>query len=189
MSEALRLNVGAGDRALPGWQNLDLPAFDALAIPWPFADGAVDELLLSHVLEHFTRDSGERVLSECARVLRRGGILHLAVPDLDKFIDYCDELEPWTRIMEWKYFGLDAARHRETVVTMEFPGPYQPGRNEPFYPVATPDSQALYRRYRERLAVELPQVIPGGRLGSYQYLNMDQAIAQAMHLVKETSAC
>lgn len=57
-----RLNLGCGRNSLPGWINLDsvaLPGVDVVADleacagqPLPFEDNAIDEFLLSHVLEH-----------------------------------------------------------------------------------------------------------------------------------------
>ncbi|MFO0674836.1 MAG: methyltransferase domain-containing protein [Polyangiaceae bacterium] len=58
----MRLNVGCGRNALDGWVNLDavaLPGVNVVAdlercegTKLPFDDDSVDELLLSHVLEH-----------------------------------------------------------------------------------------------------------------------------------------
>lgn len=48
----------------------------------PFADGSVDKVYSSHMLEHLSRSDGERVISECYRVLQSGGVLRLVVPDL-----------------------------------------------------------------------------------------------------------
>lgn len=50
---------------------------------------------------------------------------------------------------------------------------------EPYYPVPCPEARALFKRY-EALADAEPNVTFLGRLGSYQYLNMDHAVAQAL---------
>jgi predicted SAM-dependent methyltransferase len=83
----MRLNLGCADWKLPGFHNIDLPHVDLGRFPWPWEDETVDEILASHILEHFTLDGGERFLSECYRVLKPRGVLHIAVPDMDKFID------------------------------------------------------------------------------------------------------
>lgn len=83
----MRLNLGAGEMNLTDWNNVDLPDVDLSLFPWPWDNGAVDEILASHVLEHFTRQDGFHFLRECHRILRPGGVLHVAVPDMDKFID------------------------------------------------------------------------------------------------------
>jgi predicted SAM-dependent methyltransferase len=50
--------------------------------PLPFADSSVDAVYASHLLEHLYRDEAERLLKECARVLRPGGAVRIVVPDL-----------------------------------------------------------------------------------------------------------
>ena len=51
--------------------------------PWP--DNSVDCVYLGEVLEHFTRDDGFRLVSECFRVLKPGGVIRLRVPDNARF--------------------------------------------------------------------------------------------------------
>jgi UDP-galactopyranose mutase len=54
-------------------------------------------------------------------------------------------------------------------------------RDEPYYPVNTAADREALSRYRTR-AQEEPNVFFGGRLGSYQYLDMHMAIASALTL-------
>ena len=84
---SMRLNLGCAKWKLPGWENVDLPEVDLSVFPWPWDDGSVSEILASHILEHFDRETGFRFLQECGRVLSPGCVLHIAVPDMDKFID------------------------------------------------------------------------------------------------------
>jgi len=48
----------------------------------PFADNAVSVIYGAHVLEHLYLADAQRLLAECKRVLRRGGVIRLVVPDL-----------------------------------------------------------------------------------------------------------
>jgi predicted SAM-dependent methyltransferase len=48
----------------------------------PLADGSVDALYTSHMLEHLDRGAATTFLAEAHRVLRAGGILRVGVPDL-----------------------------------------------------------------------------------------------------------
>lgn len=50
---------------------------------WP--DNTVEAIYMGEILEHFTREAGLKVLSECHRVLRPGGILRIPVPDNARF--------------------------------------------------------------------------------------------------------
>jgi predicted SAM-dependent methyltransferase len=60
----------------------------------PWSDNEVDCVYLGEVLEHFTRLDGLRLLSECFRILRPGGIIRVRVPDNGRFWrQYVQELD------------------------------------------------------------------------------------------------
>ncbi len=52
----------------------------------PFADQSVDVVYFSHVLEHLYLDEGRRLLMECHRILKPGGIIRVLVPDTEYFL-------------------------------------------------------------------------------------------------------
>lgn len=79
----------------------------------------------------------------------------------------------FTRATEWA--RLMGEPKPISVLTYELPC----AEGEPFYPIPSDASRALYKRY-EALADAEPNVTFLGRLGTYQYLNMDQACAQAL---------
>ena len=56
-----------------------------LSEPLPFADGTVDAVYSSHMLEHLFLDDARAFLVECARVCRPGAVLRLALPDAEQF--------------------------------------------------------------------------------------------------------
>lgn len=96
-------------------------------------------------------------------------------------MNYTDLETPYTRSVEHKHFYL---KHSDrTVVTFEYPVEWQPGKPE-YYPVNDDTNNALYEKYREEAKL-LPDVIIGGRLGSYRYYDMDQVIAQALHTAEQ----
>lgn len=86
----MNLNLGAGNQHIPGFASVDLAGADYLhdlsRQPWPFANASVGAIVASHILEHFDKRDGRLFLRECYRILQSGGILALAVPDMDKFI-------------------------------------------------------------------------------------------------------
>jgi predicted SAM-dependent methyltransferase len=49
----------------------------------PLRDQTADFIYSSHFLEHLDRQSARRLLEECFRVLKEGGVLRVAVPDLE----------------------------------------------------------------------------------------------------------
>ena len=70
-----------------------------------------------------------------------------------------------------------------TVISKEFSTEWEPGM-EPYYPVNDEANGSLYEKYRA-LAQKEENVIFGGRLGTYQYYNMDQVIAEALRLCEK----
>ena len=87
-----KLQLGAGPSILGGWLNTDLepkhPAILPLDArePLPFPDQSFAYLFGEHVIEHITYDQGRALLAECFRVLRPGGRLRFATPDLARML-------------------------------------------------------------------------------------------------------
>lgn len=92
-------------------------------------------------------------------------------------INYTDRETPFTRLIEHKHFQFDSTSPK-TVITREYSKAWTLGQ-EAYYPVNDEKNSALYAKYKEE-AKQLPNVTFGGRLGLYQYLNMDQVIAKAL---------
>ena len=89
-----RVYLGCGARRIPGFIHVDSHAYphvdhvcgiDRLAM---FAEGSVELIYASHVLERFGRYRIFDVVSEWYRVLRPGGVLRLAGPDFAKAARY-----------------------------------------------------------------------------------------------------
>ena len=61
----------------------------------PFASNSFDLVYHSHVLEHFSKIDGEKMIAECFRVLKPGGVLRIAIPNLEvivkKYIQLLDD--------------------------------------------------------------------------------------------------
>nr|WP_205347118.1 UDP-galactopyranose mutase [Pseudonocardia broussonetiae] len=99
-------------------------------------------------------------------------------------INYNDEDVPFTRILEFRHFHPERAYSTDkTVIVREFSRFAEPG-DEPYYPVNTPDDRAKLLRYRELARKETANanVLFGGRLGTYQYLDMHMAIGSALSM-------
>lgn len=83
----MKLHLGCGSKHIPGFVHVDLGDYPHIDYRVPVnalafaADGSVELIYASHVLEHFGRHEVDQVLREWFRVLRKGGILRLAVPD------------------------------------------------------------------------------------------------------------
>jgi len=95
-------------------------------------------------------------------------------------MNYGDESVPYTRILEFRHFHPERDYPTDkTVIHREYSRFADGDDDEPYYPVnATADREKLLR-YREDAAAE-PDVVFGGRLGTYQYLDMHMAIGAAI---------
>ena len=88
---------------------------------------------------------------------------------------------PYTRIIEHRHF--EDCDSPATWITKEYPAAWKQGE-EPYYPVNDERNQALYKKYAA-LADRENKVIFGGRLGEYQYYDMDKVIASALGCAKK----
>jgi predicted SAM-dependent methyltransferase len=94
------LRIGAGRHADRGWLATDLvPLRRAIVYmdgtkPFPLPDESFDGIVCEHMIEHVPYESGLRVLRECHRVLKLGGVLRIATPDLD-FVRHLTDLAPY----------------------------------------------------------------------------------------------
>ena len=99
-------------------------------------------------------------------------------------MNYADEAVPYTRIHEFRHFHPEREYPQDrTVIMREFSRAAE-GDDEPYYPINTPADREMLLRYRE-LAAQEAGVVFGGRLGTYQYLDMHMAIASALHVVDD----
>lgn len=98
-------------------------------------------------------------------------------------MNYADIEVPYTRIHEFRHFHPERTWYskKSTVIVKEY-SRWAGLEDEPYYPVGSPKDRQALQRYRD-LAAAQPQVFFGGRLGTYQYLDMHMAIASALSLV------
>ena len=91
-------------------------------------------------------------------------------------VNYTDRETPYTRIIEHKHFEFGT--QSKTVISREYPSEWTEDM-EPYYPVNDEKNQALYQQYAELAKKE--KTIFGGRLGEYNYYDMDKVIESAMN--------
>lgn len=99
-------------------------------------------------------------------------------------VNYPNEFD-FTRITEAKY--LSGQRLPMTVLTYEYPEPYIPGENEPYYPIPQAANRERYELYLEDARQLLGRVVFAGRLARYTYCDMAQAVASALDLWERIS--
>jgi|TARA_B100001094_G_C17952405_1_gene681245 predicted SAM-dependent methyltransferase len=89
----MKLHLGCGKRYLKGFVHVDLADFEHIDYKLPvqdlsvFKDESVVEIYASHVLEYFDPKEVGEVLTEWNRVLKKGGVLRIAVPNFSELIN------------------------------------------------------------------------------------------------------
>ncbi|HOL30525.1 MAG TPA: UDP-galactopyranose mutase [Anaerohalosphaeraceae bacterium] len=92
----------------------------------------------------------------------------------------------YTRIVEFKY--LTGQKCPNTTICREYPRPCQTQADEPYYPILTPASVRLYQLYAEQ-ARQYDNLILAGRLGRFQYVDMDDAVKNALDAARTLLQC
>lgn len=76
----MKLNFGCGGNSLEGWSNHDSEVDIRKRLPFP--DESADFILAEHVVEHVTPQQAWNFFKECHRILKPGGVIRIAVPDI-----------------------------------------------------------------------------------------------------------
>ena len=101
-------------------------------------------------------------------------------------MNFSDADVPYTRAIEFKNFNPERADQQnpdKTVVWEEY-SRFADRDDEPYYPINTEADKALYAQYKQKAAEE-PNVVFGGRLGTYAYYDMHNVIDQALTAYEE----
>lgn len=95
-------------------------------------------------------------------------------------VAYTEENIPFNRIVEHKFFDYHGQKH--TIISKEYPAEYT-GDNTPYYPVNDDRNKKILQKYKNQFKL-CSDILIGGRLGDFQYYDMDQVIASSLKLVK-----
>lgn len=100
MSSLKLLNLGCGNHFYDDWINYDFVSNSEHVIQHdllngiPISDENVDVVYHSHVLEHLNKEDGVQFIGECYRVLKKGGVIRVVIPDLEAIVkEYLKYLE------------------------------------------------------------------------------------------------
>ncbi|MCC3267952.1 UDP-galactopyranose mutase [Arthrobacter gengyunqii] len=96
-------------------------------------------------------------------------------------MNYPDEDVPYTRIHEFRHFHPERDYTKDATVIMREFSRFAEKGDEPYYPVNTAEDRAKLLAYRD-LAKGEKEVLFGGRLGTYKYLDMHMAIGSALSM-------
>ena len=102
-------------------------------------------------------------------------------------INEADKEVPYTRAHDYKYYQIhqpEVIKQKMSIVEREYPADFEKG-GEAYYPVNNAESAKLYEKYVALSKERYPKLVLGGRLGAYQYWDMDKAIKNALDLVEK----
>jgi len=144
----VKLHSGCGTNYKKGWINLDnnsehnilkLDLEWDLRWPLPISDNSVDFIYHEHFLEHLTIEEGLKSLSDFRRVLKPGGIMRVAMPDLEwSMKEYFNP--KWRENPGLEKWGLAFVQTRAELINISF----RAWGHKHLY-----DSEELERRLRE----------------------------------------
>ena len=111
--------------------------------------------------------------------------------DVDDFqgaavVNYADIAVPFTCIHEFKHLHPERRYGNKTLIMREY-SRFARRADEPYYPIGRQDDKRRYSQYK-KLAEAETNVIFAGRLGTYRYLDMHQAIGAALNLYEKKVA-
>jgi predicted SAM-dependent methyltransferase len=119
-----KLQLGSGGKRLTGWVNSDIdPRAEMIAIvgwPLPFARASLQRIYMEHVLEHVPYETAVRFLVEARRVLEPGGVIRIAVPDLEELCRGYQQ-DDWRQRFDWvKWPQFAFIQTRAQMLNMSF---------------------------------------------------------------------
>ena len=94
-------------------------------------------------------------------------------------VNYPDEDVRFTRIHEFRHLHPERRYSKNSTLIMREYSRFAAVNDEPYYPIDTPADKAIYDSYATLVKQEC-NVVFGGRLGTYRYLDMHQAIGAAL---------
>ena len=113
-----KLHIGCGDNELGGWLNTELcPRGEQIFLDatkaFPFADNVFALIYSEHMIEHIALPDAARMLSECCRVMKPGGIIRIVTPNLE-FLTTLLESPASPQLRNYIAYSMDVYRIQAT---------------------------------------------------------------------------
>lgn len=124
----VKLNIGCGTDYKEGWINIDNNSdhnITRLDLNWdlrhylPFPSGSVDFIFNEHFLEHLSVEQGKAAIREFLRVLKPGGVIRIAMPDLEDIVAFFYD-KNWKDLPTLKRFSLTFVKTRAELININF---------------------------------------------------------------------
>lgn len=104
-----KLQIGSGATVLDGWLSTDYEPASSRVVyldatqKFPFDENTFDYVYCEHMIEHVPYTAGLCMLKECHRVMRNGGVIRVATPDLEVLLNLMtkEPNETQRRYIDW----------------------------------------------------------------------------------------
>lgn len=126
----IKLHLASGTAYKDGWINIDNNSYNNikkldlnwdLRIPLPFPDNSVDYIFNEHFFEHLTVEEGLSSMKDFLRVLKPGGFMRIAMPDLEVTVRrYFDENWKENNRAIFEKLGLTFIQTRAELINIGF---------------------------------------------------------------------
>ena len=110
----IKLDLGCGKSKKEGFLGVDRRKFpgvdkvwDLMKFPWPWADESVEEVHMSHTLEHFTGEERVKIFNELHRIMQKGAKASIITPDWSSGRAYGDFTHKWPPVCSMLYQYLN----------------------------------------------------------------------------------
>lgn len=126
--EVIKLNVGCGTDYKEGWVNIDnnsdnnikkLDLHWDLRNPLPFPEQSIDFIFNEHFMEHLTPEEARYVMPDLMRVLKPGGVMRVAMPDLGVIVNNYVHV-PLDKDPTIQEFHMDSIKTRAEWINISF---------------------------------------------------------------------
>lgn len=125
-----KLQLGTSNNVLSGWLNTDVAPNHRSVVyldvtkAFPLSDNTFDYVFSEHMIEHVSHSDGQMMLQECFRVLRPGGTVRVATPDLKVLLSLYDKEKTafQKRYIDWsvKRFMPEVPERQDVFVINNF---------------------------------------------------------------------
>lgn len=127
-NKKLKLHLGCGKRFIPGFIHIDKDQYEHIDYQHDirdlstFKDNSIDLIYACHCFNYFDDDEAKNALKEWYRVLKKGGILRIAVPDFEAIVKVYlkfDDLRLVKRLVTGYYKGKSGVDYHRAVYDEE----------------------------------------------------------------------
>ncbi len=124
----IMLNIGCGTDYKEGWINIDNNSdnnISRLDLNWdlrkslPFENDSVDYIFNEHFIEHLTVEESRKSLDDFFRVLKPGGVMRIAMPDMEDIVELYKD-DNWKNRPVIKNHGFEDIQTRAEMVNLSF---------------------------------------------------------------------